>query len=119
MYPPNTAAIRRQVCQQTPSATPNPPCLSCVFIQGTECNPYRGGQCDVFALEDDTGRKVAMRVFHDGGESSSYLLSYELKYRQEIEQLQIEHFAKVVSFSETGNELIGSPFVCLGWRESH
>jgi hypothetical protein len=114
---PYPGAIQKQVCQQASSDAPEDACSSCVFIKETEHKPYSGGQCNVFALKDHTGRCVAMRVFRQQSPSSVFILVNELRYRREIERCEIEFFEEVISFSETGNQLIHNPFICLTWAE--
>ncbi|CAC9892709.1 unnamed protein product, partial [Aureobasidium pullulans] len=96
---------------------PEDPCSSCDFIQGTGHKPYAGGQCNVFALKDHLDRCVATRVFLQPGPSSVFILLKELKCRREIKRRKIKFFQDVISSSETGNQLIRNPFICLSWAE--
>jgi hypothetical protein len=109
------AAIRTQVCRQAGQQLFDGACPSCNFAQETEENPYRGGQCNVFALQDHKARWVAMRIFHEGGPSSAFLVSNEVRFRRQIEHHRIRSFQTLISFSETGNQLIRNPFICLSW----
>jgi hypothetical protein len=115
MFSKDLLAIQTQICHQALSKPLDSPCSSCKFILGTEQTPYHGGQCNVYALTDHSGRHIAMRIFHEADESSAYILSSEMKYRREIERLGLAHFGKVISISETGTQLINKPFVCLNW----
>lgn len=112
-----TAAIRKQICQQASLDTPEEACLSCMFLYGTEQKPYSGGQCNVFVLKDHRSCSVAVRVYRRQDSASTYLLQNELKYRREIERLGLKYFQQIISFSETGNQLIRNPFICLDWVE--
>lgn len=58
-----------------------------------------------------------MRIYRRNDRTSTYLLQNELKYRREIERLGLEFFQKIISFSETGNQLVSNPFICLTWAE--
>lgn len=117
MQSQNLVAIRKQICQQASIDAPEDPCSSCDFIQGTGHKPYAGGQCNVFALKDHLDRCVATRVFRQPGPSSVFILLNELKYRREIKRRKIKFFQDVISSSETGNQLIRNPFICLSWAE--
>lgn len=111
------AAIRRQICQQASIDPPEEACQSCVFLHGTEQKPYSGAQCNVFALRDHIGRIIAMRIYRSNHSTSTHLLQNEVKRRREIERLGLKSFQQVISFSETGNQLIQNPFICLSWAE--
>ncbi|KAH0337199.1 hypothetical protein KCU81_g8173, partial [Aureobasidium melanogenum] len=113
----DSAAIRKQICQQASFDPPEDACSSCDFIHGTEEKPYSGGQCNVYALKDHLGRCVAMRIFRQQDTSSVFILVNELKYRREIKRCGIKFFQDVISHCENGNQLIHNPFICLSWVE--
>lgn len=115
LSPQDSSAIRTQVCRQAADRSYDAACPSCVFVQGTEENPYHGGQCNVYALQDHKARWVALRIFHDAGPSSAFLVSNEVKLRRQIEQHGINSFQTIISYAETGNHFIRNPFICLGW----
>lgn len=115
LSPQDSAAIRNQVCRQADDQTYDAACPSCIFVQGTEQEPYHGGQCNVFALQDHRARWVALRIFREEGPSSEFLVYTEVKLRRQVEQHGIKSFQTIISYSTTGNQLIRNPFICLTW----
>lgn len=107
--------IRKQICKQANVPAGTSPCSACLFILGTENEPYGGGENIVFALRDHTGRAICMRIQRSSTQGASYALKNEVDFRKSIESLGILGFQKVTGHSVEGNDLIPAPFITLEW----
>jgi len=108
--------LRTLVCRQAQSPSPaSTPCYRCSLMFDTSEQPFRGGQCDVYAVTDHTGQSICFRIYRDPGPSSIYLLKKEIEYRKEIEKNKIRNFQKVMNYSTDLDNLIGSPYLSLSW----
>lgn len=107
--------ILRQVCNQAGLTTGSRPCSECVFVLGTREKPFKGGECNVFALQDHQKRLVCIRIYRELGPSSSYVLQNEINFRSMIKGHNIDLFQTLFTNEIYGNDLIPTPFVSLEW----
>lgn len=82
---------------------------------GTRDQPFRGGQCDVFALRTHSGEDICVRVYRDSGPASSYLVHNEAEYRKAIKKHGLARFQRMLGSSFNAENLIGNPYICLEW----
>ena len=61
---------------------------SCHFILGTDKEPFHGGECFVFALEDEAGMKIALRIPRSDWVSTQ-LIEAEVDLRKATQQKNI------------------------------
>jgi len=115
MYHDDPSLVRAQVCVGTSSLPADAPCPECVFMLNTFDQPLRGGQCDVYALKNHSGKAVCVRVYRDPGQASMYLVENEIRYRKAIEEHEIRHFQSMLSYCSHKNTWIGAPYVSLTW----
>jgi len=108
--------IRTVVCLQ--AQNPNKtgiPCSKCAFMFDTCESPFQGGQCDIYAVTDHSGRCLCVRVHREPGSGSTYLLKKEIEYRKEIDKNKIQYYQRLISFSSEEGNSIGRPYLMLSW----
>jgi len=89
---------------------------SCHFILDTDKKPFHGGECFVFALEDEVNTRIALRIPRSDWVSAQQIEA-EINLRKAIRRENINGVQELVGFSLSCKNHLGSPYLALRWAD--
>jgi hypothetical protein len=85
---------------------------SCHFILNTECHPYSGGECTIFALEAN-GKRIGVRIEQKFSPATRVKVEREIQLLQAITRERIHHLPHLIGYDLESTP----PLIATSWAD--
>ncbi|CAD6441214.1 f32e9f32-1f26-470b-9d15-45451122ce46 [Sclerotinia trifoliorum] len=86
----------------------------CSFILGTDTAPFRGGECLIYVLQDQSQTKIGIRIPHAEWLTPDKVRE-EFYFRKSLEERNVRGLQKMIAFNDEYENHLGHPWIASLW----